>query len=77
MNWVSPSVRSPTTGSRVVWALGLTMARWAPTSALRREDLPALGAPARAMWPVRVGMGEDVADGPPGRERDDERSDLA
>jgi len=46
------------TGSRVAWGLGLTMARCWPTSALRRLDLPTLGAPARAMWPVR-GMGED------------------
>src|SRR5262245_37254554 len=33
------------------------MARWVPTRALRREDFPTLGAPARAMWPVR-GMGK-------------------
>ena len=38
-------------------ACGLTMARCWPTSALSSEDLPTLGAPARAMWPER-GMGE-------------------
>ena len=58
MYCVSPSVRIPVTGSRVAWALGLTMARCWPTSALRRVDFPTLGAPARAMWPVRVGIAE-------------------
>ena len=46
--WLSGVLWRPTTGSRVDWALGLTMARWAPTRRLRREDLPALGRPARA-----------------------------
>ena len=41
-------------------ACGLTMARCWPMSALSKEDLPTLGAPARAMWPVR-GMGEGVS----------------
>ena len=54
MYWVSGSDLMPVTGSLVDCALGLTIARWEPTSALRSEDLPALGAPAMAMWPERV-----------------------
>src|SRR5262249_1030193 len=53
---VSPSVRSPTTGSRVAWGFWLTMARCCPTSAFSNVDFPTLGAPARAMWPERLVM---------------------
>src|SRR5690606_7011553 len=45
----------PSTGSRVAWALGETMARGVPRMAFMREDLPALGRPARATVPKRVG----------------------
>src|SRR5688572_20398088 len=58
MYCVSPSVRMPVTGRRVACGLGLTMARCWPTSVFKRVDLPTLGAPARAMWPVRGGMEE-------------------
>src|SRR5215204_1563008 len=59
MYCVSPSVWIPVTGRRVACAFGLTMERCWPTSAFRRLDFPTLGAPARAMWPVLMGMEED------------------
>src|SRR5215831_16429656 len=46
----------PSTGPRVVCALWVTMATFAPTSALVSVDLPQLGAPIRATKPQRVSV---------------------
>jgi hypothetical protein len=48
-------VRIPVTRVRVDCGLGLVMASFCPTSLLRRVDLPALGLPATATKPDRVG----------------------
>src|SRR5256885_14082208 len=54
MYCVSSLVSRPTTGSRVDWGLGDTIARCSPTRALSKVDLPTLGRPARTMVPQRV-----------------------
>jgi hypothetical protein len=53
----SPSVTTPRIWARVVCALCVTIDTFAPTSELSRVDLPALGAPTRAMKPQRVFSG--------------------
>ncbi len=55
--WVSPSVWMPVTGMRVACALGDTIASGVSMMALRSDDLPTFGRPARAMAPKRVVMG--------------------
>src|SRR5579883_491340 len=54
MIWVSRTRPTPFTRMRVVCTLGLTIATFAPTSALVSVDLPALGAPMMAQNPARV-----------------------
>src|SRR4051812_6461664 len=54
MYCVSSLVSSPTTGSRVDWGLGDTIARCSPTSAFSSVDLPTFGRPARTIVPQRV-----------------------
>src|SRR5690606_27272028 len=51
---VVPSVATPRMRVRVVCTLGVTIDSLAPTSALSRVDLPALGAPTRATKPQRL-----------------------
>src|SRR5262245_7127089 len=53
-SWLWPSTAMPRSVARVVCTLRLTMATFAPTSALTSVDLPALGAPITAMKPHRV-----------------------
>src|SRR5204862_5497981 len=54
MYCVSSLVSRPTTGRRVDWGFGDTMARCSPTSALSSVDLPTFGRPASTMVPQRV-----------------------
>src|SRR5215217_7812288 len=56
-SWALSVVTTPRTWLRVVCALCVTMETLVPTRALSSVDLPALGAPTRAMKPQAVSMG--------------------
>ena len=53
-SWLAPTTAIPRSVVRVVCTLRLTMATLAPTNVLTSVDLPAFGAPIRAMNPQRV-----------------------
>src|SRR5437867_3569676 len=59
MNCVSSRVNRPTTGRRVDWGLGETIARCSPIRAFKRVDLPTLGRPANTTTPHRVMRGKE------------------
>src|SRR5207247_8162147 len=63
MYCVSSLVSRPTTGRRVDWGLGETIARCSPTRALSSVDFPTLGRPARTMVPQRRSEERRVGEG--------------